>query len=173
MMTITGTNMERETRERLGVALARLAAIKPNDLMRPMHSKMSFRNGRSDFERTLSISQKVACTDLRQVPSEYLKIVADDACETLARFHEIQSFTGDGIENPEQVRAALIAAVHDAYPPINEDLSLIIKAPPARLEQVRTARNGAILAMIMEIAVLAAVIAAITTRYTACLRTRS
>jgi hypothetical protein len=51
MTTITGTNMERETRERLGVALARLAAIKPNDPMRPMHSKLSFRNGRSDFER--------------------------------------------------------------------------------------------------------------------------
>ena len=54
MTTITGTNMERETRERLGVALARLAAIKPNDLMRSMHSKMSFRNGRSDFERRCS-----------------------------------------------------------------------------------------------------------------------
>jgi len=159
MTTITGTNMERETRERLGVSLTRLAAIRPEDLVHPMHSKISFRNGRSDFERTLVLFQKVAHANLRQVPSEYLKIVADDACETLARLHEIQSFTGEGVEHPEQVRAAMIAAVHDAYPPIYEDLSLIIKTPPARLEQVRKARISAILAMVVEIAVLAAVIA--------------
>ena len=158
MTTITGTNMERETRERLGASLARLAAIKPDDLIHPIHSKISFRNGRSDFERTLGMFQKVARSDLRQVPSEYLKIVADDACETLARLHEIQNFTGDGVEHPEQARAAMIAALHDAYPPIYEDLSLIIKTPPARLEQVRKARTGAILGMIMEIAVIAAVI---------------
>ena len=72
--------------------------------------------------------------------------------------HEIQSFTGEGVEHPEQVRAAMIAAVREAYPPIYEDLSLIIKTPPARLEQVRKARTGAILGMIMEIAVIAAVI---------------
>ncbi|MGA8058905.1 MAG: hypothetical protein WB999_11725, partial [Candidatus Binataceae bacterium] len=70
--------------------------------------------------------------------------------------HEIQSFTGEGVEHPEQVRAAMIAAVREAYPPIYEDLSLIIKTPPARLEQVRKARTGAILGMIMEIAVIAA-----------------
>lgn len=125
MTTITGTNMERETRECLGASLARLAAIKPDDLIHPIHSKISFRNGRSDFERTLGVFQKVARSDLRQVPSEYLKIVADEACETLARLHEIQNFTGDGVEHPEQVRKA---------------------------------RTVAILGMIMEIAVIAAVI---------------
>jgi hypothetical protein len=53
----------------------------------------------------------------------------------------------------------MIAAVHDAYPPISEDLSLIVKTPPVGLEQVRKARTVAILATIMEIAMLAAVIA--------------
>lgn len=85
--------------------------------------------------------------------------MADDACEALAPFHEIQGFTGDGVENPEQVCAAMIAAVHDAYPPIYEDLSLIVKTPPVGLEQVRKARTSAILAMVVGIAVLAAVIA--------------
>jgi hypothetical protein len=37
--------------------------------------------------------------------------------------------------------------------------SLIIKTPPARLEQVRKARTSAILVMVVEMAVLAAIIA--------------
>jgi len=111
-------------------------AIRPDDLVHPMHSKISFRDGRSDFERTLGLFQKVAHANLRQVPSEYLKIVADDACETLARLHEIQSFTGEGVEHPEQMRPALIAAVHDAYPPIYEDLS-------DHQDAARQARTGA------------------------------
>ena len=159
MTTMAKATTERETRERLGVSLTRLAALKPGELTHPSHSKISFNSGRSEFECTLGLFQKVAQTKLRDVPSEYLKIVADDAQETLARFHEIQSFTGEGVERPEQVRAAMIAAVRDAYPPIYEDLSLIIKTPPAGLEHVRKARTGAMLATVLAIAMFAGVIA--------------
>jgi hypothetical protein len=72
--------------------------------------------------------------------------VADDACEAPAPFHEIQSFTGDGVENPEQVRAAMIAAVHDAYPLIYEDLSLIVKTAPVGHGPLRAPKRSPLLA---------------------------
>jgi len=80
-MTINANTIaEHETRERLGVCLMRLAAM-PRDLARPAHSKISFHSGLPHFEPSLGLFGKVGEANLREVPSEYLKIVADDAQE--------------------------------------------------------------------------------------------
>jgi hypothetical protein len=151
-------NAEHETRERLGVCLMRLAAMKPHNLAHPAHSSLSFRSGLPYFERTLDLFRKVAETDLQEVPSEYLKIVADDAQETLERLNHIQNFTGEGVEHPEQVRAAMITELRDAYPPMYEDLSVIIKKPAAELARVKQRRSGAMLIVGLAIAMLVAAI---------------
>jgi hypothetical protein len=159
-MTTTGdANAEQETRERLGICLMRLAAIKPHDLAHPAHSRLSFRSGLPYFERTLKLFHDVAHTNLQGVPSEYLKIVADDAQETLERLNHIQSFTGEGVEHPEQVRAEMLTDLRDAYPPICEDVSIIIKRPAAELEHSRKPRVGALLTASVLIAIFVAAIA--------------
>jgi hypothetical protein len=155
-MTINANTIaEHETRERLGVCLMRLGAMKPHDLAHPPHSKISFRSGLPYFERSLGLFRKVGETNLREVPSEYLKIVADDAQETLARLTHIQNFTGEGVEHPEQVRIEMLTDLRDSLPPIYEDLSAIIKQPSAELERVNKPRSGAML--VAAVAVMALV----------------
>lgn len=153
------TNTENETRERLGVCLMRLSALKAHDLAHPARSTLSFSSGLPYFERTLSLFRKVAETDLREVPAEYLKVVAEDAQETLERLNHIRSFTGEGVEHPEQVRAAMITALRDAYPPMYEDLSVIIKKPAAELMPIKRQRSGALLMVGLVIAILVGAIA--------------
>jgi hypothetical protein len=151
-MTINANAVaEHETRERLGVCLMRLAAMKPRDLARPAHSNVSFHSGLPYFERTLQLFRKVSDTNLREVPSEYLKIVADDAQETLVRLTHIQNFTGEGVEHPEQVRSEMLTDLRDSLPPIYEDLSVVIKEPLAELERVKTPRYGAMLLAVIAV----------------------
>lgn len=158
-MTINANTVaEHETRERLGVCLMRLAGMKPHDLAHPPHSKISFRSGLPYFERTLGLFRQVCATNLREVPSEYLKIVADDAQETLARLTLIQNFTGEGVEHPEKVRSEMLSDLRDSLPPIYEDLSVIIRQPPAELERVRKPRSAATL--VATLAVVAVIVAA-------------
>lgn len=149
---------EREARERLSVCLARLAAFKPADLAQMDRRKSIFRSGLPHFERTLRLFRQVAHSNLRDVPPDYLNVVADDAEKTLARFREILSFTGEGIEDPKQASAAMISAVRDAYEPIYEKLSPIIKAPVSEPEVVRKTKRSFALAFGVAIAVLAAAI---------------
>lgn len=152
------TSSEREARERLSVCLARLAAFKPADLAQMDRRKSIFRSGLPHFERTLSLFRQVAHYNLRNLPPDYLNVVADDAEKTLARFREILSFTGEGVENPKEVSAAMISAVRDAYEPIFEKLSPIIKAPVSEPEVVRKPKRSFALAIGVAIAVLAATI---------------
>jgi hypothetical protein len=154
-MTISS---EREAHLRLSICLARLAAFKPADLARTDRRKSIFRNGLPHFERTLSLFRQVAHSNLRGVPPEYLNVVADDAEKTLARFREILSFTGEDVEDPKEVSAAMISAVRDAYEPIYEKLSPIIKAPVSEPEVVRKPKRRFALAIGVAIAVLAAAI---------------
>lgn len=147
---------ERVTRERLGVALTRLAALRPKDLVHPPHSKASFRGGLPYFERTLSLFRHLADEDLREVPSEYLKIVADDAEQTLNQFQEILNFSGEGLDNPDKVRGELITEVRDAYRPMYEDLALVIKTPSKDLERTPRARTVAMLSAGLAIMLVAA-----------------
>jgi hypothetical protein len=154
-MTISS---EREAHLRLSICLARLAAFKPADLARTDRRKSIFRNGLPHFERTLSLFRQVAHSNLRDVPPEYLNVVADDAEKTLARFREILSFTGEGVQDPKEVSAAMISAVRDAYEPIYEKLSPIIKAPVSEPEVVRKPKRRFALAIGVAIAVVAAAI---------------
>ena len=79
----------------------------------------SFAKVRHIFERTLTLFRQVAHSNLRDLPPDFVNVVADDAEQTLARFREIlNSFTGEGVENPKQASAAMISAVRDAYEPI-------------------------------------------------------
>ena len=153
------TSSEREARQRLGICLARLAVFNPADLARTDRRKSIFRNGLPHFERTLSLFRQVAHSNLRDVPPEYLNVVADDAEKTLARFREILSFTGEGVQDPKEVGAAMISAVRDAYEPIYEKLSPIIKkAPVSEPEVVRKPKRRFALAIGLVIAVLVAAI---------------
>ncbi len=140
-------DIERLTRERLGIALARLAALKPKDLVHPPHSKTSFRGGLPYFQRTLGLFHQLADENLREVPSEYLKIVADDAEQALNQFQEILKFSGENLQNPDKVRGELITEVRDAYRPMYEDIALIIKTPPEEVEHVPRVWIGAMLAV--------------------------
>ena len=152
-MTINANTVaEHETRERLGVCLMRLAAM-PRDLARPAHSEISFHGGLPYpyFERSLGLFGKVGEANPREVPSEYLKIVADDAQETLARLTDIQNFTGEGVEHPEQLRNEMLIDLRDSLAPIYEDVSVIIKQPPAELERVRKPRSAAPFLVVFEV----------------------
>lgn len=154
---------EHRTRERLGVALTRLAALRPRDLVHPPHSNTNFRGGLPYFERTLGLFRRLAGEDLRGVPSEYLKIVADDAEQALNQFHEILNFTGDNLENPDKVRGEIITEVRDAYRPIYEDVALIIKTPIEELERIPRAWSGVMLVVGLAALILGA--AAIALEY--------
>ena len=80
----------------------------------------------------LSLFRQVAHSNLRDVPPDYLNVVAEDAEKTLAQFREILSFTGEGVENPKEASAAMISAVRDAYQPIYEKLLAHHHAPGER-----------------------------------------
>ncbi len=137
---------ERLTRERLGIALTRLAALKATDLAHPPNSKTSFRGGVPYFQRTLGLFHKLAKENLRRIPSEYLKVVANDAEQALNQFQEILNFSGENVPNPEKVRGDMISEVRDSYPPMYEDVALVIKTPPEQVEHVRSRRTGVMLA---------------------------
>ncbi|HZO82367.1 MAG TPA: hypothetical protein VFB33_11800 [Candidatus Binataceae bacterium] len=146
---------ERATRRRLDRALARLAALKPKDLVHPPRSTQSFRGGLPYFERTLELFHQLAGQDLRQIPSEYLKIVADDAEQALNQFEEILNFSGENAANPGEIRGRMITEVRDAYRPMYEDIALIVKALPGQLEHIPRARTGALLVVGLAVLILA------------------
>ncbi|MGA8059132.1 MAG: hypothetical protein WB999_12875 [Candidatus Binataceae bacterium] len=152
------TSSEREARQRLSVCLATLAAFKPADLAQTDRRRSIFRKGLPYFERTLTLFRQVAHSNLRDLPPDFVNVVADDAEQTLARFREILSFTGEGVENPKQASAAMISAVRDAYEPIYEKLSPIIRAPASEPEVERKPKRSFAFALGVVIAMLAAVI---------------
>jgi hypothetical protein len=155
------TSSEREARQRLSICLARLAAFKPADLAQAGHRRSIFRKGLPHFERTLTLFRQVAHSNLRDIPPDYLNVVAEDAEKTLARFREILSFTGEGVEDPKEVGAAMISGVRDAYEPIYEKLSPIINAPLSEPEVVRASkRRFAIAIGVAAVALTAAIIGA-------------
>ena len=154
------TNSERAARERLGICLARLTSLTPADLVQTRLGKSIFRSGLPHFERTLSLFRQVAQSNLRELPPDHLNMVADDAEKALARFREIQDFTGEGVENPKQVGAAMISAVRDAYLLIHEKLSPLIKPPDDEPEVARQPGWGPALAIgLVAVALAGAIIA--------------
>jgi hypothetical protein len=155
------TPSEKEARQRLAICLARLAAFKPADLAHMDRRRSTFRKGLPHFERTVSLFRQVAHSNLRDVPPEYLNVVAEDAEKTLAQFREILSFTGEGVENPKEASAAMISAVRDAYEPIYEKLSPIIRVPVSEPEVVRKPQRRLAIAIgVAAVALTAAIIGA-------------
>ena len=142
---------ERHARERLGVCLARLAALTPEDLARPTRGRSFFRSALSYFECMLGLFRRLGQADLRNLPPENLAALADDAEKTLALFHQILGFSADKVENPKLASTALIAAVRDAYQPMLERLGPIIEARAGEWERPRQARRGVALAIALGI----------------------
>jgi hypothetical protein len=144
---------ERTERSRLKASLKKLHALKPADLVREdlQHCNLSFRSGRPYFERTLGLFRGLGHGKLAEVPSAYLKIVADHAERSAAQFDEILRFTGEGLANPQDVRSHLIGEVRDYYRELHDDLSILVTRPPGQLQ--RTTRApwyvGAPLAMLL------------------------
>jgi hypothetical protein len=128
-------------RSRLKASLKKLHALKPADLVREdlHHRNLSFHGGLSYFERTLGLFRGLGHGRLGKVPSAYLKIVADHAERSLAQLQEILRFTGEGLENPHDVRNHLIGEVRDYYRQLHDDLSILVTRPPGQLERTTRA----------------------------------
>jgi hypothetical protein len=127
----------RGERARLNAALRKLADIKIADLARDelREQDLSFRGGLAYFEKTLALFRELERSNLRQVPSDYLKIVADHAERVLAQFEEILRFTGEGIQDPAAVRSHLIGEIRDSYRTVHDDIALVIQRPMSELER--------------------------------------
>ncbi len=131
----------RAERARLNASLKKLAEFKTADLAREdlRDRDLSFRGGMLYFEKTLELFRNLERANLRRVPSQYLKIVADHAERVVAQFDEILHFTGEGIEDPAAVRSHLIGEVRDSYRAIHDDIALIIQRPVLELERTMRA----------------------------------
>jgi hypothetical protein len=131
----------RNERARLAAALKQLSAIRTADLARDdlRERDLSFRGGLAYFEKTLELFRQLERSNLRQIPSQYLKIVADHAERALAQFHEILRFSGEGVEDPAAVRSHLIGEVRDSYRNIHDDVALVVQRPLSELERSITA----------------------------------
>ena len=142
------TESERATRERLAVCLARLAAFRSGDLAQAGPGSV-FRAGFPYFEGTLSLFRRLAHSNLRDLSPEDLHAASEQAEKTLAQFREIMSFTGQGVQNPRKAGAAMIGAVRDAYPALEETLTPFItaKAPPATRAVAPKAKRNVTLAI--------------------------
>lgn len=131
----------RNERARLSATLKKLGEIKLADLARDdlRERDLSFRGGLAYFEKTLDLFSQLERSNLRQIPSQYLRIVADHSEHALAQFEEILHFTGEGIDDPAAVRSHLIGEVRDSYRNIHDDVALVIQRPLSKLERPLTA----------------------------------
>lgn len=127
----------RSERARLSACLKKLDAIKLMDLAREdLNDRgLSFRGGLSYFQKTLGLFHDLGRSNLRMVPTSYLKIVADHSERVLAQFEEILRFTGDGIEDPGAVRSHLIGEIRDSYGKTRDDIALLLQRPPSEVER--------------------------------------
>jgi hypothetical protein len=132
---------DRDHRRRLRATLKKLNDISLASLARDdLHSQtgpdLSFRKGLPYFEKTIELFRTLARSNLKRVPSEYLRIVADHADRALAQFEEILNFTGEGIDDPDQVRNHLIGEVRDYYRVIHDDIGLIVTRSGSQHEKI-------------------------------------
>ena len=122
----------RETHERLEGCLSELTKLRPIGLLREdvLGKELGFRAGLSHFERTLNLFYRLSKRNLAHIPHAHLQAIAAGAEKTVDQFRKIVSFTGDGIENPQQVRDLLIDDVYRSFEPISEDLRMVVDQPP-------------------------------------------
>jgi hypothetical protein len=156
------TESERAARERLAVCLAQLAVFRAADLAQAGPGS-ALRAGFPYFERTLALFRRLAHSNLRDLSPEDLHVSAEQAEKALVQFREIMSFTGKGVQNPRKAGAAMIGAVRDAYPALEQTLLPFITAqPPATRAAAPKAKRKAALAI--GLAAAAAVAAVIVAR---------
>lgn len=153
---------DRDARERLVACLAKLARIKPGDLVREeaLGRELSFRAGLPYFTRTLELYQRITPRDYAKAPGEYLKIVADHAEDALHRFEEILSFDPQGMQNAGELRSSLIDEVRDSYTPAYEDVAVIIRPVRGQPEKIARQWSGQMVIAGLIILVIGAAIVA-------------
>lgn len=129
-------DLARRERARLNALLKRLTRLSAAELAREdlRDRGLSFHAGVPYFEKTLGLFRGLAQSDLRRVPSNYLKIVADHAEQALAQFDAILQFTGEAVEQPGQVRNHMIAEVRDFYRVIYDDVALVVTRSSSQLK---------------------------------------
>lgn len=149
-----------EIRERLKTSLDKLAKLKATDLIREdaLGPHLSFRAGIPFFERTLTLYRQLANTNLSRVPSAYLDIAANHAEESLHQFEQIEAFTPEGMDRPEQVRNLLINELRDAHANIYEDLSVILIPSREQAEKVPRAASPMPAMLIVVLVLIAAIL---------------
>jgi hypothetical protein len=132
----------KETRRRLSKCLAELTRIKPDDLVR---RDPFFKVGVQDFRRSLDLFRKLARSNLRRVPSDYLVHVADHAEKALGQFRNVLAFNGGGQPNSGEACGFMLNEIRNSYSEMYEDLTTIISNPHGRGERVSHPTNPTIL----------------------------
>ena len=112
--------IEEETaaRDKLSTALAELAEITPQSLVRreELGTTMSFADGLTHFERTLKLFRDLHDCQLHGVPHSVLNQLATDSETARAEFKGVQDFSPESQpENPVAARDNLINTIRDRY----------------------------------------------------------
>jgi hypothetical protein len=128
----------KETRRRLSKCLAELTRIKPDDLVR---RDPFFKVGVQDFRRSLDLFRKLARTDLKRVPSDYLVHVAGHAEKALGQFRNVLAFKSTDAPNSGEACSFMLNEIRNTYLEMYEDLTTIISNPHGRGERVSEPMN--------------------------------
>jgi hypothetical protein len=123
----------KETRRRLSKYLRELTRIKPDDLVR---RDPFFKVGVRDFQSSLDLFRKLARSNLKRVPSDYLVHVADHAEKALGQFRNVLAFNGGGAPNSGEACGFMLNEIRATYREMYEDLTTIISNPHGRGERV-------------------------------------
>ncbi len=112
--------IEEETaaRDKLNTALAELAEITPQSLVRreELGTTMSFAGGLAYFERTLKLFRDLFECELHGAPHSVLNQLADQTEVALSEFKGVQEFSPENQpENPVAARDTLINTIRDRY----------------------------------------------------------
>ncbi len=124
----------KETRRRLSGCLRELTRIKLDDLVR---RDPFFKVGVQDFRRSLDLFRKLARSNLKRVPSDYLVHVADHAEKALGHFRNVLAFKGGGAPNSGEACSFMLNEIRNTYRDMYEDLTTIISNPHGRGGQHR------------------------------------
>jgi hypothetical protein len=155
------TRQNRQMRERLESCLAELNQIRPAALLREdiLGRALDFRTGLPYFERTLELYHRLSRRDLDLVPLARLKNITDDAQSTVDQFRKILSFTGEGVENPGDVRDLLIKDVRDSFERVSANLGIVLSP---LLEQQQKSAQPTSAAFLVGLCILASALAVLT-----------
>jgi len=94
-----------KTHERLEVCLSELTKLRPIVLLCEdvLGKELGFRAGLQSFERTLNLFYRISKRNLEHIPHANLQAIAADAEKTVDQFRKIVDFSGEGIENPQEI----------------------------------------------------------------------